>query len=79
MAHRDAHTGAVGGQALHDLATQEPRTSEYRDAARGHVPLPLQMKSKLPRMAEFETRLGVEGIGSPMKALQRHEPERIAA
>jgi hypothetical protein len=79
MAHRDAYIGAVVGQPAYDLATQEPRTSEYRDAARGHVPLPLQMKSKLPRMAELETRLRVEGIRSPLEALQRHEPERIAA
>ena len=30
-------------------------------------------------MAELETRLRVEGIRSPMEALRRHEPERIAA
>jgi hypothetical protein len=41
--------------------------------------LPLQMKSKLPRMAELETRLRVEGIRSPLEALQWHEPERVAA
>ena len=53
MTHRDANIGAFAGQTLHDLATQESRTSEHSDAVVGHVRLPLQTSrltmSRCPR------------------------------
>jgi hypothetical protein len=50
--HRDANVGTVVGQTLHDLATQESRTSEHGDTVVVHVRFPADVEANYVTVSE---------------------------